>query len=167
MASKSLLLLSLLIACIALPFAQAQLSLGVLAALGELLTQLGNGLCLLKIQDILYCTPTGNLGVNATTTPVFPNALVQLRCGGNVVSSTTTDGSGLFSILLDPVNFLLSTVLSSCKLVVNTPLASCNTSLPSVGSLVSDLQFVGNTLIGLLNISNLIPMGFQFNANVH
>ncbi|KAH6769677.1 Pollen Ole e 1 allergen and extensin family protein [Perilla frutescens var. hirtella] len=165
MASKSLLLLSLLIACIALPFAQAQLGLGGIGGIiGGLLNPI---LGLLKIQGILYCTPTGNLGVNATTTPVFPNALVQLQCGGNVVSSTTTDGSGLFSILLDPVNFLLSTILSGCKLVVNTPLASCNASLPSVGSLVSDLQFVGNTLIGLLNIGNLIPMGFQFNANIH
>lgn len=95
------------------------------------------------------------------------DALVQLQCGGNVVSTSTTNGSGLFSILLNPVEFLVSTLVSGCKLVVNTPLASCNATLPSVGGLVSNLQFLGNTLVGLLNVGNIIPSGFQFNGNIN
>ncbi|KAH6808687.1 Pollen Ole e 1 allergen and extensin family protein [Perilla frutescens var. frutescens] len=154
MGLKSLLIFSMLIA---LPFAQAHLLGGIFGPLFSLL----------RIQGILYCTPNGNIGVNGTSTPVFPNALVQLQCGGNVVSTATTNGSGLFSILLNPVNFLLSTLVSGCKLVVNTPLASCNATLPSVGGLVSDLQFVGNALVGLLNIGNLIPSGFQVVANAN
>ncbi|GFQ05914.1 phylloplanin [Phtheirospermum japonicum] len=156
MALKSILVFSLLIASIAMPLAEAQLG-GILGPL----------IGLLRIQGVLYCTPNGNIGVNGTTTPVFPNALVQLQCGGNVVSTSTTNGSGMFSILLDPMNFLLSTLVSGCKLVVNTPLASCNANLPSVGGLVSNVQFIGNTLTGLLNIANLIPSGFQFNANLN
>ncbi|XP_057772354.1 phylloplanin-like [Salvia miltiorrhiza] len=148
MGFKYLVLISLLVA---LPFAQPQLLGGILGPL----------LGLLKIQGILYCTPNGNIGVNGTSTPVFPNALVQLQCGGTVVSTAVTNGSGLFSILLNPVNFLLSTLISGCKLVVNTPLASCNATLPSVGGLVSELQFIGNTLLGFLNIQNLIPSGFR------
>ncbi|XP_047945099.1 phylloplanin-like [Salvia hispanica] len=159
MALKSLLGLGLLIGCIALPLAQAQL-----VGLGGLL---GPNFGLLRIQGVLFCTSNGNVGVNATATPVFPNALVQLQCGGNVVSTATTDGSGVFSILMDPVNLLLSTLLSGCRLAVNTPLASCNASLPSVGGLVSNLQFIGNTVTGLMNVANLIPTGFQFNANLH
>ncbi|KAL1548465.1 phylloplanin-like [Salvia divinorum] len=159
MALKSLLVLGLLIGCIALPLAQAQL-----AGLGSLLGPL---LGLLRIQGILYCTPNGGIGGNATATPVFPNALVQLQCGGNVVSTATTDSSGVFSMLLDPVNFLLSTLLSGCRIAVNTPLASCNASLPSVGGLVSNLQFIGNSVASLLNVLNFMPAGFVFNANLH
>lgn len=62
MALKSLLLFSLLIAGIALPISQAQLG-GILGPL----------LGLLRIQGIIYCTPNGNIGVNGTTTPVFPS----------------------------------------------------------------------------------------------
>ncbi|KAL7104917.1 hypothetical protein ACP275_07G012400 [Erythranthe tilingii] len=140
-----------------MPLAEAQLLGGILGPLFGLL----------RIQGIVYCTPNGNIGVNGTATPAFPNALVQLRCGGSVISTATTNGSGVFSILLDPLNFILSTVLSGCGLAVNTPLASCNASLPSVGGLVSNLQFIGNTVAGLLNVGNLIPSGFLFNASVN
>ncbi|KAL8481493.1 hypothetical protein ACS0TY_027315 [Phlomoides rotata] len=153
MALKTLVVLSFLIA---LPLAQAQLG----GLLGPLLG-------LLRIQGVVFCTPNGGIGLNGTATPVFPNALVQLQCGATVVSTATTNGSGLFSILLDPLNFVLSTLLSGCRLVVNTPLASCNATLPSVGGLVSNLQFIGNTVTGLLNVGNMIPAGFRFNANLN
>ncbi|KAG8369927.1 hypothetical protein BUALT_Bualt14G0064200 [Buddleja alternifolia] len=160
MALKSLVLFTLLVVAIAMPMAQAQLG----GLLGPLLG-------LLRIQGILYCTPNGNVGVNGTATPINCNfcadALVQLQCGGTVVSTATTNGSGLFSILLDPLNFVLSTLLSGCRLAVSTPLASCNANLPSIGGLVSNLQFIGSTLLGLLNVGNLIPSGFQFNANMN
>ncbi|KZV31141.1 hypothetical protein F511_11854 [Dorcoceras hygrometricum] len=142
MALKALVLISILVVGCVVPMVQSQL-LGLLG--------------LLRIQGILYCTANGNVGVNGTSTPVFPNALVQLRCGGNVVSTATTNRSGIFSILLDPLNFVLSSLLSGCKLVVNTPLASCDASLPSIGSLESTLQFLGNVILGLLNVGNIIP----------
>ncbi|KAL3812906.1 hypothetical protein ACJIZ3_014174 [Penstemon smallii] len=155
MALKSLVLLTLLVvaAAIAVPMAQAQLG----GLLGPLLG-------LVRIQGVLYCTPNGDIGVNGTSTPVFSNALVELQCGGNVVSTATTNLSGIFSILLDPISFVTSTLVSGCELVVNTPLATCNASLPSIGSLESTLQQVGISVLGLLNVANLIPTGFLYNA---
>ncbi|KAK2645689.1 hypothetical protein Ddye_020884 [Dipteronia dyeriana] len=150
---KSLLFVSLFIALMVTPIAEAQLGL-VSGLLG-----------LIRIQGTLFCTSNGNIGVNGTSTPVFPNALVQLQCGaGNVVSSATTNGSGVFSIVLDPLQVILSSLLANCNLVVNTPLSSCNSTLPSVGVLQSSLQFIGNTLLGLLNVVNIGPSGFLFQA---
>lgn len=95
MALKLVLFVSLMVAAFAIPIAGAGLISGLLV--------------LIRIQATLFCTPNGNIGANGTSTPVFPNALVQLQCGvGNVVSSATTNGSGVFSILLDPLqNFSL------------------------------------------------------------
>ncbi|XVF28294.1 hypothetical protein REPUB_Repub15cG0017700 [Reevesia pubescens] len=132
-----------------IPMAEAQIG-GLISGL----------LGLIKIQGTLFCTVDGNMGANGTATPVFPNALVQLQCGGNVVSSSTTNGSGIFSILLNPLEFLLPSLLNNCNLAVKTPLSNCNASLPSVGGLVSSLQLLGNTLVGLLNITNIVPAGF-------
>ncbi|PON62027.1 Phylloplanin [Parasponia andersonii] len=138
-----------------------------MAALAEAqLGGLGNLLGLINIQGTVFCTVNGRIGVNGTSTPVFPNALVQLQCNGNVVSSATTSNSGVFSIFLNPLQFLLSSLLSDCKLVVNTPLSSCNASLPSTGVLVSLIQILGNTVSGLLNITNLGLIGFNFIPNV-
>ncbi|EXB74761.1 hypothetical protein L484_023503 [Morus notabilis] len=142
----------LVAAIVAAPMAEAQL--------GNII---GNLLSLVNIQGIVYCTANGRIGVNGTSTPVFPNALVQLQCGnGNVVSSTTTNGSGLFSILMDPLKLILSTLLQDCKLVVATPLSNCNAGLPSDGSLISPLKLLGNIVSGLLNITNIGPSGFNF-----
>ncbi|KAL7220713.1 hypothetical protein ACSBR2_013573 [Camellia fascicularis] len=157
MALKSLLLVFLLIAALtAVPMAEAQL--GLISGL----------LGLIRIQGTVFCTANGNMGVNGTSTPVFPNAKVQLQCGaGNTVSSATTNNSGIFSMALDPLQFVLSSLLSNCNLLVSTPLSNCNLNLPSVGGLLSPLQFIGNTLQGLLNISNIIPSGFQFLPNLN
>ncbi|XVE82162.1 hypothetical protein DITRI_Ditri15bG0124600 [Diplodiscus trichospermus] len=151
MALKTLIFVCFLVAAMALvaPMAEAQLG-GLISGL----------LGLIKIQGTLFCTVDGSMGVNGTATPVFPNALVQLQCGGNVVSSSTTNASGVFSILLDPLQFLLPSLLDNCNLAVKTPLSNCNATLPSVGGLFSSLQVLGNTLIGLLNITNLGPTGF-------
>ncbi|XP_039058247.1 phylloplanin-like isoform X2 [Hibiscus syriacus] len=134
---------------LAAPMAEAQLGGLVSGLLG-----------LIKIQGTLFCSLDGNMGANGTATPVFPSALVQLQCGGIVVSSSTTNGNGIFSILLDPLQFLVPSLLNNCNLAVKTPLSNCNASLPSVGGLFSNLQLVGNTLIGLLNITNIVPVGF-------
>ncbi|KAL2459277.1 Pollen Ole e 1 allergen and extensin family protein [Forsythia ovata] len=124
---------------------------------------LGDLLGLISINGTVFCTVNGNIGVNGTATPVFPNAKVQLQCGaGNVVASATTNGSGQFSIALNPLLNLLSTLLSNCSLVVKTPLSTCNANLPSVGGLISSLKFVQTTLVGLLNIAEIIPASFQF-----
>ncbi|KAI5572451.1 hypothetical protein BDE02_10G014400 [Populus trichocarpa] len=152
MAFKSFLFVSLVGAAImAAPVAEAQLGL------------IGGLLGLIRIQGTLFCTANGNMGANGTATPVFPNALVQLQCGGNVVSTSTTNGSGIFSILLDPLNYILSSLLTNCNLKVDTPLTSCNSSLPALGGLLSSLQFIGNTPLGaLLTVANIIPAGFRF-----
>ncbi|KAE8708798.1 Late embryoproteinsis abundant protein Lea5-D [Hibiscus syriacus] len=151
MAMKTLVFVCVLVAAMALgaPMAEAQLG-GLISGL----------LGLIKIQGTLFCSFDGNMGANGTATPVFPNALVQLQCGGSVVSSSTTNGNGIFSILLDPMQFLVPSLLNNCNLAVKTPLSNCNASLPSVGALFSNLQLVGNTLIGLLNITNIVPVGF-------
>ncbi|KAJ4834086.1 hypothetical protein Tsubulata_016284 [Turnera subulata] len=150
MAPKSLLVVSLLVlaAAVAAPAAEAQLGLSGL-------------LGLIRIQGTLFCTANGNIGVNGTSTPVFPNALVQLQCGGTNIASARTNSSGVFSILLDPLNFVLSSLLNSCNLMVDTPLATCNANLPAVGLLSSTLQLVGNTVVGLLNITSIIPAAFK------
>ncbi|XP_021905026.1 phylloplanin-like [Carica papaya] len=156
MAFKSSLLFTfLLISAISAPIAQSQLGL-----IGQLLG-------LIRITGTVFCTSNGNLnvGVNASSTPVFPNAGVQLQCGGKVVSSATTNGSGVFSMVLDPLQYILSSVLANCKLAVTTPLAKCDANLPDLGHLLSSLQFVGNTLLGLLNVANLVPTGFQFDPS--
>lgn len=94
---------------------------------------------------------------------LFADAPVQLQCGaGNVISSATTNSAGLFSILLDPLQFLLSSLLTNCNLVVNTPLSTCNSGLPSSGALLSPLRLIGNTLQGPLHITNIIPANFVF-----
>ncbi|GKV31475.1 hypothetical protein SLEP1_g40160 [Rubroshorea leprosula] len=84
------------------------------------------------------------------------DAGVQLRCGGNVVADATTNEKGAFSMVLDPLQFVLSSVLSNCSLAVTTPLSTCNAKLPSVGCLLSSLQLAGNTLIGLFNVADII-----------
>ncbi|KAJ0035867.1 hypothetical protein Pint_24498 [Pistacia integerrima] len=87
---------------------------------------IGGLLNLIHIQGNVYCTANGNIGVNGTATPVFQNAGVQLKCGGNVVSTAKTNGAGIFSIVLDPLQYLLSTPVTNCSLEVKTPLASCD-----------------------------------------
>ncbi|XP_038903470.1 phylloplanin-like [Benincasa hispida] len=123
----------------------------------------GSLLGLIRIQGTVFCTANGNIGINGTATPIFPNASVQLQCGnGNIVSTTTTNNMGVFSILLNPLQFLLSLITSSCSTVVNTPLSNCNVTLPSTGVLLSRLGFVGQTMEGILNILNVAPNGFEF-----
>ncbi|XP_052208191.1 phylloplanin-like [Diospyros lotus] len=161
MAFKYCLLLGLfLVAAASMAMAaQAQMGLG------------GGLLALMRIQGTVFCSAnvTDVPINNATASPVFPNAVVQLQCGaGNtVVAGATTDGFGLFSIVLDPLQNVLSTLLTGCTLVVKTPLSTCNANLPAAGRLLSSLQFVGNTLVGPFNVSNVVPAGFQFLPNLN
>ncbi|CAK9328982.1 unnamed protein product [Citrullus colocynthis] len=116
---------------------------------------------LTHIQGTIYCSIDGSMIYGLI--PTFPNAAVQMQCGdGTVISSVKTDATGTFSILLDAPQLLLSFLLTNCSLVVTTPLVHCNAALPSFGALVSPLQLIGNTFLGLFNVTNLIPVGFRF-----
>lgn len=90
------------------------------------------------------------------------DAEVQLHCGGKVLYSATTDGAGMFSMMMDPLLYDLSSLLSGCNLAVATPLSKCNSKLPSVGGLISTLRFVGISLVGTQTVANITPTGFQF-----
>ncbi|XP_078160050.1 phylloplanin-like [Carex rostrata] len=113
--------------------------------------QLGNifGLLtgLLSVTGVVPCS-VGN-SINLSTTG-FANATVQLRCGNNVVGSTTTDNNGAFSIVTALPTTLLS-LLSSCKLVVVTPLVNCNVGLPSTGNLLAPIVSTLSSILGLTN----------------
>ncbi|KAK6930179.1 hypothetical protein RJ641_004273 [Dillenia turbinata] len=100
--------------------------------------------------------------VATIATPMAEDATVQLRCGGNVVSTAVTNGSGVFSILLDPLSYLLSAILSNCNAVVTTPLSNCNSLLSPTGVLSAPLQILGSTVSGLLPVTNIITGLFQF-----
>ncbi|KAK1291552.1 hypothetical protein QJS10_CPB17g01261 [Acorus calamus] len=150
MAAKSLLFVAvvlILVGSMETQMAKAQLGL------------IGGLLGLIRINGTVFCTIDST---TISTTPVFANAQVQLQCGDGVVSSTTTNGSGVFTILLNPLTTLLSSLLNNCNLVVNTPLATCNVGLPTTGILQSPLQLIGRTVSGLLGIVNLGATGFSF-----
>ncbi|KAJ3683692.1 hypothetical protein LUZ60_013919 [Juncus effusus] len=126
------------------------------------------GLNLLNITGIVPCSIGGS--INAANSPVFPYAGVQLVCNGNVISSTTTNSNGVFSIVTGLTTSLLNLLTSGCKIVVNTPLVNCNVALPSTGTLQSGLLGglgglggLGSLVNGLLGgILNLGTQGFNF-----
>ncbi|XP_072997700.1 phylloplanin-like [Typha latifolia] len=141
MALKSSLLVFVVIAAVAVTGAQA---------LGPVL-----------ISGIVPCS--NGTSINAAATPVFPNATVQLLCGNEVITSATTNSDGVFAMSLDLIPSPLTTLLSSCNLIVDTPLASCDASLPELGILRSALQLLQDLIGGLVGgILNLVPSNFSF-----
>ncbi|XP_019096695.1 PREDICTED: phylloplanin-like [Camelina sativa] len=159
---------SLILVCLIVvsPVAEAQLGLGGivggLGGLGGLVGGIVGGLLnLVNVNGVIFCSLNGAL--NGTSTPVFANAGVQLQCGrqNRVVSTATTNAAGLFSLPTNAIQMLLSTLLSDCRVVVTTPLSTCNAELPSVGSLVSRLTMIGSSVSGLLSIVDIIPAGFN------
>ncbi|CAL9094444.1 unnamed protein product, partial [Musa textilis] len=145
MASRASLLPGLMIVAVVAPVAIAQL---------------GN----IIVSGTVPCS-TSTTTVTAAT-PVFPNATVLLQCGSNVISSASTNSNGVFTILVNPVGSLL-TLLNSCKLVIPTPLSTCNTLLPSTGILQSLMQLLSNGLLGGILGGNvtLVPTVFTFVEN--
>ncbi|KAJ0264263.1 hypothetical protein HA466_0026470 [Hirschfeldia incana] len=117
----------------------------------------GGILGLINIQGVLRCSANGNVSA-----PAFVNADVQLQCGGqnNVVSTSTTNSAGIFSILVNPIQLVLSTLQSDCQVAVTTPLSTCNAALPTDQLLSSSLARVGETVSGPLRVVNLRPTGF-------
>ncbi|XP_057753229.1 phylloplanin-like [Arachis stenosperma] len=152
MAMKIVVMLSLLVVvAMAIPKAKAQL--GILNDLLGSANIQGTVLCTLNLKD--------NVDDNGDGAPAFSNAQVQLMCGGKVLSNATTNGAGKFSMKMDSVDSLvydLSSMLSGCNLMVPTPLSDCNSNLPSVGSLISTLRFLGITN----SVANITPSGFHF-----
>ncbi|KAI9193934.1 hypothetical protein LWI28_001465 [Acer negundo] len=76
-------------------------------------------------------------------------------------------GRSVFEYWVVPSNLSLSALLSTCNLVVNTPLSNCNSTLPSVGRLQSPIQFNGTILLGpldILNITIVSPVRFRLVA---
>ncbi|KAK1650186.1 hypothetical protein QYE76_067991 [Lolium multiflorum] len=129
MATKSLFLSALLLVAV-----------GMAPHGAEADTQLPLGI----ISGIVPCSAGSSINVAAV--PVFPNAAVQVVCGGTVVGAAKTDDSGAFTINLRMLSTQLLTSLlqKECKVVVVTPLAACNVSLASVtGTLAATVQILG------------------------
>ncbi|KFK39011.1 hypothetical protein AALP_AA3G189100 [Arabis alpina] len=126
---------------------------------------LGGLLSLANIDGVIFCTANGNLPLTGTSAPPFANAGVQLQCGrqNTVVATSTTNSVGIFSFPANLIQMVLRTLISDCRVVVTTPLATCNANLP-LGSLVSQLAVVGSTINGLLNVVNVAPTGFTLTA---
>ncbi|KAK3005352.1 hypothetical protein RJ639_015869 [Escallonia herrerae] len=86
------------------------------------------------------------------------DALVQLGCGGPVVANAATNGSGFFSIVLNPSPFPLSNVQPSRQhtalYLQRDPASHWSPAVP--------LAARREHLIGLLNVTDLIPAGFSF-----
>nr|CAB3458953.1 unnamed protein product [Digitaria exilis] len=113
----------------------------------------------LVISGVVPCN-TGSL-IDIATSPVFPNADVELRCAGKVVAGATTSTNGTFSMELDMTS-AVAAFIGGCTLVVDTPLVKCNADLTDVGSLVSYLQGPLTRLLG--GIFHLFPARFSFHA---
>ncbi|CAL9037921.1 uncharacterized protein LOC135618152 [Musa acuminata AAA Group] len=102
-------------------------------------------------------TATATATVAAKSMPAFPNATVQVRCGSSVIASTTTNSNGAFAMLLSEQTSTVSDLLSSCKLVIPTPVSACDASLRATGNLQSPLQLLSGTdLDGLLGNKSLL-----------
>lgn len=79
-----------------------------------------------------------------------------------MVAGATTSRNGSFAIETDMTS-ALAALLGACNLVVDTPLAKCNATLPAAGTLVSSLQ---DPLSGMLSgVFRLAPAGFSFRMN--
>ncbi|XP_028751596.1 phylloplanin-like [Neltuma alba] len=120
----------------------------------------------IKIQGILYCTFNGTKGPKGKATRVFSGADVQLRCDGKLVLSTKTNGRGKFVIVVDPLEILVSSLLSRCDLFVPTPLSTCDATLPTVGGLLSTLIFLINSILRHLLVTILGPSGFHYAPSI-
>ncbi|XP_004298137.1 PREDICTED: phylloplanin-like [Fragaria vesca subsp. vesca] len=146
----------------------AALAVAVPIAQGQIIT-IGPIAGVYRIQGLLFCSLNGtaSVGTNgAILTPPFSNATVQLRCGANdiVLGTVQTRADGTFSILLDVSFYTLPQILSGCRVVVTTPLAKCNVSLPSTGTLTSALTSIGSTIVPSLPTSNIGTGVFSVSA---
>ncbi|KAM5568944.1 hypothetical protein ABKV19_016459 [Rosa sericea] len=141
---KTMLFVCLLVAAVAVvvPIAQGQINIG-----GLIPALLG----VFRVQGTVFCSANGGatVGTNGTIlTPAFAR-------NGTVFGTAQTNSNGTFSIMLDYSFFTLPQILSGCRAVVTTPLASCNATLASTGTLTSTLTSLGSTTAGPLLIFNI------------
>ncbi|CAN6200257.1 unnamed protein product [Urochloa humidicola] len=92
--------------------------------------------------------------------PGFAGAVVQLQCAddggaGLLAANATTDGKGMFRMAVN-TTVAPASVASRCDLVVATPLASCNATLPAAGTLRSGLRLLVSMVF--------FPRGFSYVA---
>ncbi|KAK1385631.1 hypothetical protein POM88_023366 [Heracleum sosnowskyi] len=116
-------------------------------------------------QILAIIRGTVNCAITVTTSkaPAFPNAKAQLRCGATVISSTITNSLGSFRMQLkNPSAVLMNLLSTNCTIAVATPLAQCNSSLPSAGTLIAPLQSSLPTLDGGNIVLNLVAGIFKF-----
>uniref|UniRef100_A0ACD5XLF1 Uncharacterized protein n=1 Tax=Avena sativa TaxID=4498 RepID=A0ACD5XLF1_AVESA len=111
------------------------------------------------VTGVVPCN-TGTL-IDVATSPAFPDANVELRCGGNAVAGARTSSNGSFAIEAGMTN-ALAALLGACELVVDTPLVKCDGKLPAAGALVSYLQ--GPLARLLSGVFQLAPAGFSFRS---
>ncbi|KAL6293451.1 hypothetical protein ACE6H2_001593 [Prunus campanulata] len=119
------------------------------------------------IQGTVFCTTDGNSGDAADPflTPTFPNATVELQCGpaNTTIALVRTIKNGVFSILLDPLTSSAGPLISSCRLVLTTPLSSCNATL-STQPFSSALQVIRPTQPHKVYLFNVFPVRFMPNV---
>ncbi|KAK1407016.1 hypothetical protein QVD17_38626 [Tagetes erecta] len=97
----------------------------------------------IDISGTVPCSVTGSIAVNGTNRPPpFPNAVVQLSCDGSVRATAITNETGAFTMTVsrNQVPNDLNALLSSCMVVVATPLSTCDPTLPSTGNLLALLS---------------------------
>ncbi|GFQ05913.1 phylloplanin, partial [Phtheirospermum japonicum] len=94
---------------------------------------------------------------------IYVEATVLLQCkDGQLVANATTNGFGIAYLHSDPMpTFPFIQPENDCKIIVNTTLSNCNSTLPSTGVLESALSLIGTTLVGEFIISSFKPTGFH------
>ncbi|KAI4317574.1 hypothetical protein L6164_025436 [Bauhinia variegata] len=133
----------------------------------------GGLLGLINIYGTVSCPTNANMTTtNPTDQPQDSRSgRVRLRCGGRVVYAATIKENGDFSIQLDALPFVLTSLLIGCDLEVSPPPFRCNDAVqhPSTpGALVSTLHYVGTTVLaGNLLVANLVPSGFHFSRQTN
>ncbi|KAL3648670.1 hypothetical protein CASFOL_005073 [Castilleja foliolosa] len=139
---------------LAIPIAEAQIGAN---------TQIPPKFNLLDIHVKLYCSPNGNIGLFGQPTPPFPEAMVLLDCGdGHLVANATTNSFGIAYLHSEPMPiYPFMQPEKDCKLIVNTTLSTCNSTLPSTGGLESALSLIGTALVGEFIVSSFKPVGFH------
>ncbi|KAH6774783.1 hypothetical protein C2S51_013187 [Perilla frutescens var. frutescens] len=91
-------------------------------------------------------------------------ATVQVSCSADVIANApvnaTSNANGVYLVVLIPrPNATVDSIVSNCRLLVLTPLSTCNATLPLAG-LVSNLQFVKRVLNGFWYLTYLVASGF-------
>ncbi|KAJ0609635.1 putative phylloplanin [Helianthus annuus] len=113
------------------------LVLVLIAAQADEAQGLGTITAAVNISGIVTCSVNGS--ANA---PPFANALVELSCGGNVIASAVTNAQGVFNITVNPLRVTLTNLLSSCRIIVATPLSNCNATKDKVLRTNSSTNFL-------------------------